>query len=71
MTAEILKKSELAHRLVEYPAMNIGSAAVDIDLDLSSSDLGAGFPTGDGSRSMTARPGRRRHWPDKGGRVLV
>lgn len=71
MTAEILKKSELAHRLVEYPAMNVGSAAVDIDLDLSSSDLGAGSLTGDGSRSMTARPGRRRHWPDKGGRVLV
>lgn len=71
MTAEILKKSELAHRLVEYPAMNIGCAAVDIDLDLSSSDLGAGFPTGDGNGSLTARPRRQRHWPDRGGLVLV
>ena len=46
MTAETLKKSELAHRLVDYPAMNIGSAAVNIDLDRSSSDLGAGSLAG-------------------------
>lgn len=71
MTAENLKKSELAHRLVDYPAMNIASVAVNIDLDLSSSDLGAGSLTGDGRSSMTARPRRRRHWPDKGGLVLV
>jgi hypothetical protein len=64
MTAEILKKSELAHRLVDYPAMNIASVAVNIDLDLSSSDLGAGSLTGDGSRSMMASPRRRRHWVD-------
>ena len=71
MIAEILKKSKLAHRLVEYPAMNIGSAAVDIEVDLSSSDLGAGSPTGDGNGSLTARPRRRRRWPDRGGLVPV
>jgi hypothetical protein len=71
MTAEILKKSKLAHRLVDYPAMNVGSAALDIDVDLSSSDLAAGSLGGDSSRSMMARPRRRWHWPDKGGRVIV
>lgn len=50
MTADIHQEAELRHWLVDYPVTNIGSARVEIDLDLSPHDLRVGSPEAVGCR---------------------
>lgn len=50
MTADIHQEAELRHWMVDCPLTNIGSAPVEIDLDLSPDDLRVGSPAAMGCR---------------------